>query len=127
APAAGLVSSLTWPFQFVSHLLRFGTALALFISDSFRRQLPLIPPTSRFNIWFKVLASLGLGAQLIFELRNVERTVWMRIRRPAASMRTLTHDASSNALYRMPGSSFLSPAPIRTPHHEAAMDSGGSA
>lgn len=106
----------------------YCATLALFVSDSLSKRIPLVPATTRLNVGFKTTVAAGLVAQLVFELKNVDRSVWLRSTANASrgqSSAGMTHANSGSSLYRLYGSNFsLSPEPVSQPSFAAARPGG---
>ena len=114
------------------NIVLFGATFALFVSDGFSRKVPLIPPTSRVNVVYKTLVSAGLLAQLIFELKNVDRSVWVHSRAVGSSAAGRGgaggRPANGGMMYKLPSAFSLSPAPINfsSPlHNNANLSANG--
>jgi hypothetical protein len=60
------------------NILAALAGLAALGSERVARVLPLVPPTSRSNLPFKVLCVVGVALQLVQQLKSCERAVWVR-------------------------------------------------
>jgi hypothetical protein len=117
-----------------ANVLLYLVSLALFVSDTANKRLPppfapLVPPTSRINRTFKALVAAGLALKLIFELKNVQSSVWVRSVSGHGGSRAASvnndRDSGADSLYRLNGSA-LSPVPLSqqiTPTHIASTSS----
>jgi hypothetical protein len=98
----------------VGNILVKAVTLALLASDDLSHQLNIVPRTTRFNAMFKALTVCGLALQLVFDLKNCDRTTYS----PVSRLRNAMSRAGSRAtLYRL-GHSSLSPPPISSPSPE---------